>query len=177
MEICAAEPERRNIGAAYAFLLPRRGLVYHAEQVEVYAGVGLYVIDGGGQNLVVDGERGLGNGNGAGRGLGVAYLGFYRSEAQFSAVAHVRAEHFAQHLHLGRVAHLGGCAVRFNKIHVGRGIIDSGEGVLYGYLLALGVGGGNAFALAVGGGAHGIDEGVDFVAVALRVGQALEHVD
>ena len=177
VEVGAAEAERRDVGAAYAVLLPGFRFVYHAEQVQVYAGVGVHVIYGGGQGLVVDGEGGLGYAHGAGRGLGVAYLRLYRGQAQLPAAAHVRAEHFLQHLHFRRVANLGGGAVGFHEIHFGRGIVHAGEGVLDGYLLALRVGGGDALALAVRGGAHGVYQGVDLVAVPDRVGKALQDVD
>ena len=89
----------------------------------------------------------------------------------------MRAEYFLQYLHLGRVADLGGGAVRFHEVHVGRGIVHPGEGVLNGDLLAFRVGGGYALALAVGGGAHGIDQGVYLVPVAHGVGKALENID
>ena len=172
VEVGAAETERRDVGAAYAVLGPGRGLVYDLEEVQVYAGVGLHIIDGGGQRLVIDRESGLGYGDRAGRGLAVPYLGLHRGEAQFLAVAHVRAEHFLQHLHFGRVAHLGGGAVGFHEIHVGRAVVHLGEGVLYGDLLAFGVGRGDALALAVGGSAYRVDQRVYLVTVAHGVGHA-----
>ena len=89
----------------------------------------------------------------------------------------MRAENFLENLDLRGVAYLGGGAVGFHKIHFGRGIIHLGEGVLYGYFLALWVGGGDALAFAVRGGAHGVHQGVDLVAVPHGVGQALQDIN
>ena len=177
VEVGAAETERRNVGAADAVLLPLFRFGDHAEQVQVNAGIGLHVVDGGGQGLVVKGQGGFGYADRAGGGLGVADLGFNGGKSQLLPPAHVRAEHFLQHLHLGGVAHLGGGAVRFHEIHVGRGIVHPGESVLDGDLLALGIGGGDALALAVGGGAYGVHQGVDLVAVADRVGEAFKDIN
>ena len=177
VEIGAAETEGGNIGAADAVLLPRLRLCYHAEQVQVYSRIGVHAIYGSGQGLVVEGERGFSYPHGAGRGLGVAYLRLYRGKPQFLPRAHVRAEHFLEHLHFRGVSDLGGRAVRFHEIHVRGGIIHPGKGVLNGYFLALRIGGGYALALAVGRRAHGVHQGVDLVAVPHGVGQALQYIN
>ncbi len=177
MEVGAAEAERGYVSAAQAVLVPRLGLGDDLEEVLVYAGVELHAVDGGRQRLVVDRERRLGHGHRSGGGLGMADLGLHGSQAQLLAPAHVRTEHFLQHLHLGRVAHLCGGAVRLDEIHFAGAVVHLLKGVLDGYLLALRVGGGDALALAVGGGADRVDQRVDLVAVPDRVGEALEDVD
>ncbi len=177
VEVGAAEAERRDVGAAHAAGVPGLGLGDDLEEVLVYAGVELHAVDGGRQRLVVDGERGLGHGHRAGGGLGVADLGLHGGQAELLAPAHVRAEHFLQHLHLGGVADLGGGAVGFHEIHLARAVVHLFEGVLDGYLLAFRVGRGDALALAVGGGADRVDQRVDLVAVAHGVRQALQDVN
>ena len=177
VEVSAAETERGNVGTADAVLLPGFRFIYDLEEVQVYARVGLLEIYRGGQRLVVDGERRFSDAHRAGRGLGVADLGFHRSKAELLPVAHVGPEHFLEYLHFRGVPHLGGGAVRFHEVHVGRGIVHPGEGVLYGDLLALGVGGGYAFALAVRRGAHGVYQRVNFIAVPHRVGEPFQDIN
>ena len=84
----------------------------------------------------------------------------------------VRAENIVERIELHRVPHAGAGAVRFNQAHIPRGIVQLFKGFFYGNFLALGVGGGNAFAFPVGRSAHGADHGVHFVAVFNRVGKA-----
>ncbi len=77
VKIGAAEPERRDIGAAYAFLFPLLRQGYHAEQFQVYARIGFDIIYGGRKGFVIDRERRFGYAHRPGGGLGVAYLRLY----------------------------------------------------------------------------------------------------
>ncbi len=177
VEIGPAEPERRDVGPPEAVGLPGFRFRDHPEKVLVYARVKVHAVDGGGQGLVIKGQCGLHHAHRAGGGFRMAYLRFYRGQPYLLAAFKVGPEKFFQRAHFGGVADAGGRAVGFHQVHLAGIVVHLREGVLYGQLLALGVRGGDALALAVGGGADGIYQRVDPVAVADSVGIAFKDVD
>ena len=79
----------------------------------------------------------------------MADLAFYTAQPNGARLG-VRAKGFGKRGQFHGVAHAGAGAVRFNKAHVSRRIFHLFECFFHGNFLAFGVGGGNAFALAVG---------------------------
>ena len=175
VEVGAAEAEGGDVGAAdLPLAVPRARLGVDVERAlgPVHAGVGLAVVDAGGQGLVEDRQGGLHEPGGSGRGLEVPDLGF--DGPQGDGARGGVLEDLGGGLHFGQVADAGRGAVGLEQADVLGTVVQGLEGALDGELLALRVGGRDALALPVGGGADGADEGVDAVPVLHGVGEPLE---
>ena len=132
-------------------------------------------LDGRRNHLVVQRQGGLDQAGGSGGGLGVTDLRLDRSQAA-PGIGRV-AVHLAQGAHFDRVAYLGAGAVRLDQPDALGGDAGVSIGVAQRLFLPVGARGVDGVPLAVAGGTHAADDGVDPVAVALGVGQALQHHD
>ena len=177
MEIGAAEAIGADAGAAgeTGGLGPFLQVMVEDEGgvAEIGVGVRLLGVQRRRQDSLVDGHDGLEKAGRASAGLEVANVALGR--AQGNAAARRAGENLGQALQLDDVTYLGAGAVSFQQGGRGRVQAGVGPGALGRQDLADGVGGGDTLALAIAGAAHATDDGVDLVAVALRVGQALEQ--
>jgi hypothetical protein len=178
VEVRAAEAEGGDRGAAHAArgALPGLGAVDEEEGqlVEGDGRVRLAHVDGGRQDLVVQGEGRLEQAGRAGAALQMADLRLDRAQADAARREVQAAEGVGQGLHLGHVADAGGGAMGLDEPQ-GRGR-EAGDlvGPLERQELTRGVRGGDAFAFAVAGRADRADDRVDLLASPLRVRQAAQ---
>ena len=181
MEIGAAEAEGGDAAAARVVRVgqPRTRVL---EQVHRRVGVG----DGvdrlahavvRGQGAVVQRQRHLDQAGDTGAGLGVAEQGLDRADGAALRQGTFGLQGFGDGLGFGAVADRGAGAVGFGQAQGGGREAGAGVGAAQGALLAFGARCGHAQRLAVGGAGDGLDHGVDLVAVALGVGQALHGDD
>ena len=120
-------------------------------------------------------KRGFDEASDTGGGFGMADLRLHRTERGPSAFGLCGAEDFRERAEFGGVADLCAGAVRFDKFH--GGWADAGVGVSAFHRLDLAFGARfvNRAAAPVAGGADALNNAVNPVAVALGVGEALEH--
>ncbi len=180
VEVGPAEAEGAHAGPAdpvAARLLPGARLCDHLEgrSGEVVGRVGRGEVGAGKEHLVVQRQRGLHQSGGACPGLQVPDVGFHRSQGHRLRGEAPAPEDPVQHLQLGHVPRLGGGAVPLD--HVAG--LERGAGAapppLHGEALSHRIGGGDALPLSVRRRTHPHDDGIDPVAVALGVGQALQE--
>ena len=181
VEVGAAEAEAAHAGAPGVIgpTHPGTGLRREVEGalLDVEVGVGALDLDGGRQDLVVQGHDGLEEARGARRGLGVADLGLHAAQGAPLRVSLGRGglgEHGAQALELGGVAGLGAGAVGLEELDGARRVAGALVGAAQGLGLARGQGGVDGLCAAVAAGAHAVDDAVDAVAVALGVLEAAQ---
>ena len=180
VEVAAAEAERADAGAARVIGAADPGASAGAQveraRRQVELGVRLADLDGGGDDAVVEGHHRLEHPGRAGGRLGVPDLRLDRAErAPLPVLAAGGVEDRAQPGELRRVAGDRSGAVRLDQLDGGGAVAGVLVGAAQGARLALGQGSVDALGLAVGGAAQAADHGVDAVAVALGVGQALER--
>ena len=180
VKIAAAEAERADPGAARV-LGPRqpgagldvdvKGAVRGADER-----LRLADLDGRRQHLVVQREGRLDESGDPGGGLGVADLALDRADrAPAAPLALGLVKDRREAAQLGRVADLGAGAVGLDQLDRGRAHIGELVGVSKGPGLAGGGGRVDRLTAAVRGRAEALEHGVDRVAVALGIGEALHH--
>ena len=174
----AAEAEAGDTGDLLAGVLgPLARVLDHFEVlgVEVDIAVGAGVVDAGRDDTVAHTLDDLDEADYTGGGLGVADVGLGGAQKGRGGGLATRAEHAAQRGGLDGVTQDGAGAVGLDVVHVLRA--DAGVGVraLEDVDLCLRVRGGQAVGVAVGVDGGALDDGGDGVAVALGIGQALEH--
>ena len=148
--------------------------------LDLELGVGLIDLDGGRQRALMQGHDDLKEAAGAGGGLGVTDLALDRAQgAPLTIGATGLIKDGAQAAKLGGVAGLGAGAVGLDELD-GLGAIASAlVGAAQGLGLARRDRRIDALGAPIGGRAHAAHDGVDGVAVTLRVCQALhgDHAD
>ena len=87
----------------------------------------------------------------------------------------IAIEHGAQALDLSVIAGLGASAVRLDQLNVARREPSAFIGTIQRLDLPFGAGGVDALSTTVARGGERLDDGVDAVAVAARVGKPLQH--
>ncbi len=154
---------------------PGFGVEEEGALVAVPVAVGLVELAGGGADAAVQRPGDLDDPGQAGGALGVADLGLDRAQGAGAGGGARLGEHLGQCGQLGAVAHDGPGAVGLDQPDLGGRDAGHAVGALQRSSLPLGAGGGEAQAAAVARARDGLDHGVHPVAVALGVGQALEH--
>ena len=127
------------------------------------------------QRAVVQRERDLDQAGGAGRGLGVAEDGLDRADRRGLRRRAAVRQRARDGLRLGAVAHRRAGAVRFDEVQRRRRKARLGIGALQRPDLAFGARRGQSEGTAVARPGGGLDDGIDAVAVALGIGEALER--
>ncbi len=181
VEVGAPEAEGAQACAPYAArrLVPRAQLGVDPKRrvLEVDVRIGSLEVEARRQQLLVQRHHRLEQTRGAGGGLEMADVRFHGAQRDRAARQRGGAEHLGQALGLDDVSHLGGRAVALHQRGGGgrerRVLPRAGDGEL----LTHGIGRGDALALAVARAADAADHGVDAIAVALGVGEALEQED
>ena len=125
------------------------------------------------QNLLVNGEHRLEQTSRARTGLQVADVALGRTKPNPSALG--PGEDLRQTFGLGCITDAGASAVRLNQGTRGGVKASIAPSPFHRKDLPDGIGSGNALALAIGRSAHTANNRVDFVAIALRIGQPLEQ--
>ena len=136
--------------------------------------VGLLHVEGRRADAPPDGLGGLDEPGQPRRALGVADVALDRPHGAGREVRSVLPQELGQGGHLGPVTDHGAGPVRFDQPDVGGGDAGPVVGPVQGEPLPLLAGGGEAQVATVARAGHRLDHGVDPVAVAHRVGQALE---
>jgi hypothetical protein len=172
----AAEAEGAHAGAAARGGPGPRGLVQdEGARVALPVGVRVFHVQGGGQHAAVDRERGLDEARQARRALGVADLRLHRAQGARRGLGAGRDEGLGERGQLGLVADDGAGAVSLDQPDLDGREPGARVGAVDGALLAVLARRGEAEVAPVAGRAHARQHGVDAVAVALGVGEALEH--
>ena len=127
------------------------------------------------QHAAVQGEHDLDHAAHTRCGLGVAEDGFHRTERHTFGCRTGFAQRAADGLRLGAITHRSAGAVRLDQAERGGREAGLGIGAVERAYLALAARRGQAQGLAVRRTRCGLDEAVDAVAIALGVGEALEH--
>ena len=176
VEVGAAEAEGTDPGHPVA-LRPGTGGAVEDERAHprLVAGVGLVEVEGRRPDPAVQGQRRLDEPGHPGRALGVADLGLHRPQGDARRVGPGLQEHLVEGGQLGPVTHHRAGAVGLDHAHLGRRDPGPPVGALEGPALSLGPRGGQPEAAPVAGAGDAVDDGVDPIAVALGVLQALEH--
>ena len=175
----AAEPEGGDARAAHARRGPLPRLERRAHRKgrvsEVDARVRRVEVETRRQDLLVQGEDRLEETRGSGCALQMAEVRLDRAERDRPGPQPVPAEHRVERLDLDHVAHPGGRPVPFHEADALRGKTCGAPRPLDGQPLPGRVRRRDAPAPAVARAAHPAQHGVDAVAGALRVGEALEQ--
>ena len=174
----AAETEAGNTGDLLAGVLRPLARVFdHFEVlgVEVDIAVGAHVVDVWRDNAVAHALDDLDEAHDAGRGLGVADVGLGGAQQGRVIGLAARTQNTAERGGLDGVTEDGAGAVGLDVVDVLRADAGVGVGALEDVDLRVWVGGGQAVGVAVGVDCGALDDGVDGVAVAFSVFEALEH--
>ena len=181
MEIGTAEPERADAGPPHAPIAGRTGpgaqfgVDIEGEVREVNFRVGTREIHRRWEQLVVKSVDGFEQPDGAGSTLEVSDVRFGRPQGNVADGQTQRFKHEGHALELGHVTHGGGGPM---SLDVGRGGGRNTRilpGALDGALRAEGVGRSDALAFTIAATADATNHGVNFVAIALCIGQPLEQ--
>ena len=138
-------------------------------------GVGLAHVQGLGDALVLQGEGGLHHPADARGAFGVPDVGFEGAHHHGVGLVSALAVHRGQSLHLDGISQGSSGAVTLDVVDAGRGEVCHLQGSADHILLGGAVGGGEAVAAAVLIDGAAADKGEDLIAVALRIGEALEQ--
>ncbi len=179
VEVCAPEAESRQAGqarlAACDFPLTCLGGYEDRCTVKGDLGIRLLEVQRSRDDALVNGEGRLDQRGSTGGALEMADLALDRSHGDRVPGGAGPAVELSGQVTLGPVAGDGGCSMGLEHGNVGGRDAAVFVGALECQQLAGGVGGRDSLALAVRGTAQAVQHGVDLVAVALGVYQALEQ--
>ena len=179
VKIGSTESERADAGTARVSCAGQPGTLARVDVERRAAGRSAFQrlihFDRRRQHLLMQRHRRLDDAGDAGRSLGVADLRLHRAQSAPASLLFGSLENGGQRGNLGGIADLRAGAVSFDQAQRRRRHAGCVVSALQGQLLAAGARRINRAAAPVAGSAHALDHGVNAVAVALRIREALEH--
>ena len=167
MKIASAESKSAYGGAARVFGVPhpRLGGLIDVEWTVFTKGLGRCChFDGGRQDFMMEGQRGLYQSGSTRCRFGMTDLGFYRADGAPGGIDAV-FEHFGNCFDLNRVSHFRPGSMGFKKVDGGRVDMGQSVGLLYRLDLAFRARRIDGFPFSIAGRADGADDGVYIVFV------------